>query len=626
MSRRTCVPTRSSPCNPVIRRAAAAIEGLELRRLLSASSLDTSFNNGSGFLAVDVDGSDSGGAVVVQPWDDKIVVLNNGSLGAQLVRYDEDGSNPTVHDLSADGFGVVVDVAVAPGNKLVVVGDDGGGDIRVARYGSTLGSPEFSNNYDINSGSTDAATGVAVRGNGTIVVGGQAGTDMFVLQLDIAGAATSTTVINFGFSTQAGGIALDPTSGFAVIVGDYNDGTQNFAAARVDDNGILDITFDGDGLLLVNDLGGTETLTAATISSSGDIFAVGTAGGAGVLAHIGSNGAFDGAFGGGGTVNVLGAELAAFDVAFEANNNASNKLLITGLPSSLDFSLSRYTTTGAADATFDGDGNVQTDIGSLAIGFSLAQHGDGRIVVAGMADDDLAVARYGDAPGGNVVTADYDNQTDKLTVTGTTGADAVVVTRNTNGVFVQAGLTTFGPFTFGSTGQISITLGDGDDQLNVASSLTVSLFVDGGAGNDTIKGGGGNDILLGGPGNDRLMGAAGRDLLIGGTGVDRVLGDQDDDIIIGGITTHDANPAALQAIHSEWTSARSYAVRVANLQTGTGSLIRNNGTFFLAVGSTLLDDGAADSLTGNAGSDWFILSGTDVLTDVHSYEFGPTIL
>jgi Ca2+-binding RTX toxin-like protein len=51
--------------------------------------------------------------------------------------------------------------------------------------------------------------------------------------------------------------------------------------------------------------------------------------------------------------------------------------------------------------TFDGDGNVQTDIGLLAIGFSLAQHGDGRIVVAGMADDDLAVARYGSAPVNN---------------------------------------------------------------------------------------------------------------------------------------------------------------------------------------------------------------------------------
>jgi Ca2+-binding RTX toxin-like protein len=184
---------------------------------------------------------------------------------------------------------------------------------------------------------------------------------------------------------------------------------------------------------------------------------------------------------------------------------------------------------------------------------------------------------------------------------------------------------TYGPFS--PSGQIRITLGDGNDQLNVASSMTVSMFVDGGAGDDTIKGGGGNDILLGGPGNDRLMGAAGRDLLIGGTGADRILGDQDDDIMISGTTAHDTNAAALQAIASEWTSTRSYLVRIANIQDGSGSpTMRNNGSFFFAVGSTLSDDGAADSLTGNAGSDWFILSATDVLTNVQSSEFGPTIV
>ena len=65
--------------------------------------------------------------------------------------------------------------------------------------------------------------------------------------------------------------------------------------------------------------------------------------------------------------------------------------------------------------------------------------------------------------------------------------------------------------------------------------------------------------------------------------------------------------AALDAIMAEWTSARSYAHRVANL-SGTGSGPRNNGNYFLIAGgpsATVFDNGAIDVLNGGSGMDWF---------------------
>ena len=132
---------------------------------------------------------------------------------------------------------------------------------------------------------------------------------------------------------------------------------------------------------------------------------------------------------------------------------------------------------------------------------------------------------------------------------------------------------------------------DGDDTL------------EGGARNDLLFGGLGKDILLGGSDNDMLTGHFGRDLLIGGTGADRLVGTDDDDILIAGSTDHDANDAALQAIMDEWTSARDYLSRVANIRDGSGGGGVNGAFFF--DNATVNDDGAVDTLTGSLGQDWF---------------------
>src|SRR5207249_7565770 len=127
---------------------------------------------------------------------------------------------------------------------------------------------------------------------------------------------------------------------------------------------------------------------------------------------------------------------------------------------------------------------------------------------------------------------------------------------------------------------IVILGGDGADTINVGGSVGNAVFIDGGAGNDSVKGGPGNDTILGGTGDDLLVGGAGRDLLIGGLGADRIVGNTDDDILVAGTTAHDNNDTALTAIMAEWTSARTYTQRVNNIRNGSGSATRANGSYF----------------------------------------------
>ena len=149
-------------------------------------------------------------------------------------------------------------------------------------------------------------------------------------------------------------------------------------------------------------------------------------------------------------------------------------------------------------------------------------------------------------------------------------------------------------------------------------------LLDGGDGDDRLKGGNGPNVLLGGGGNDLLVGGGDRDVLIGGTGADRIVGNGEDDILIAGTTTFDANETALLAIQAEWTSAADYNTRIAHLSNISPG--GRNGNVFLLANQTVLDDDAVDTLTGDTGRDWFFanISGTgakDKITDLTADEF-----
>jgi hypothetical protein len=193
-----------------------------------------------------------------------------------------------------------------------------------------------------------------------------------------------------------------------------------------------------------------------------------------------------------------------------------------------------------------------------------------------------------------------------LVVGGTTGNDSIVINPGGPGaVKVLLGGVLLGSFS--PTSRILVYGQAGDDDIQVAGGVSLPAWLYGDAGNDTLHGGAGDDVLVGGAGKDELEGGQGRDLLIGGLGADTLIGNADDDLLIAGTTAFDSHDVALGAVMAEWTSARDYATRVANLK-GTGSGPRANGNNFLKASGpevTVFDDGAVDVLTGSGGDDWY---------------------
>lgn len=262
-------------------------------------------------------------------------------------------------------------------------------------------------------------------------------------------------------------------------------------------------------------------------------------------------------------------------------------------------------------ALYGGDGNDWLVGGSTTVmdggsGNNVLQDAAGGVTVAHgafLADDLL----YGGQA--LIIGGTAEDDTIRVTPVGNTGMVEVLINGVSQGIFLP-------------TGRIVAYGLAGDDDIQVAGSISLPAWLDGGAGNDRLKGGAGHDVLLGGDGDDLLVGGDGRDLLIGGLGADRIVGNAGDDILISGATDYDASAAALLAIMNEWTRTDAdFATRVNNLKNGGGlneSVLLNN--------RTVHDDGAADVLTGCEGQDWFLFdqdgdSGVkDKATDMKTFE------
>jgi hypothetical protein len=140
----------------------------------------------------------------------------------------------------------------------------------------------------------------------------------------------------------------------------------------------------------------------------------------------------------------------------------------------------------------------------------------------------------------------------------------------------------------------------------------------------TLIGDAQGNILIGGAEADTILGGTGASLLIGGAGNDTVTGGSGGDILIGGFTVYDQahNEVALMSILAEWQSGKSYAIRVYDLKFGGGL----NGSNVLRLGTTVIDDGGTDSLTGGShipgALDWFFAGAHDT---IHNFESGEQI-
>jgi uncharacterized delta-60 repeat protein len=283
--------------------------------------------------------------------------------------------------------------------------------------------------------SYSGARAVAVQADGRIVAAGFAHTDDSILsdvalvRYDAAGAPDPTFGSDGRVRTDFGGrfdealaVAVQADGGI-VVAGSSSDATgSDMAVARYTRDGLLDTSFDGDGMALV-DFGGDAVARAVAIQRDGKVVLAGRVirgSGAGccaadfALARLTRAGAPDRSFGGDGRVDtdfLAGADNGQ-DAADAVLVQADGRILAAGSGvaggGSVDFAVARYRADGSLDPTFGGNGRVTTDfVGEIDEVRDLAVDPGGRIVAGGQSCElpgqsdevcDFGLVRY--TPGG----------------------------------------------------------------------------------------------------------------------------------------------------------------------------------------------------------------------------------
>ena len=299
-----------------------------LTRINADGTLDTTFN-GTGRVTTPVlAGDDSANAVAIQA-DGKIVAVGTALTGSipdyAIVRYNTNGSLDTTFNGTGKvvlsifpGDDVATAVAIQSDGKIVVVGYSIGGgqtNYNIVRY-NTNGTLDTSFSFDgiftvSISAANDFARAVTLQTDGKIVVAGSAynGTnnDFAVVRINTNGTL-DTTFHGTGFLTfsmlsgndVAYSVAMQP-DGKIILAGSANNGSNDdFAVARVTDDGYLDISWNITGKVTTAMLAGNDVAYTAAVQSDGKIVAAGSAVTGGqtdlAMARFTSTGALDTTF------------------------------------------------------------------------------------------------------------------------------------------------------------------------------------------------------------------------------------------------------------------------------------------------------------------------------------------
>jgi uncharacterized delta-60 repeat protein len=317
------------------------------------------------------------------------------------------------------------DIAVQPDGKVVAAGyaytESGGYDFAVARYlpnGTLDTSFSGDGKQFVNiGGESDYAHALILQPDGKIVVVGEAfdPDTLFSLfgairlnadgSLDTTFSGDGKQTIDFGTESSSAWDAVLQPDGKIVMGGEMN---SDFALARLNTDGSLDLTFSDDGLTTA-DFGTLEAALGLALGSDGRIVMVGSntkpiAIGFGsdfAVASFNPDGSPDNTFSGDGKVTTdLGGD---FNDASSVVVQSDGKLLVVGntflngTPATSSFALVRYLPDGSLDTTFSGDGMQTTDFGGDDFARDVVLQPDGKIVVVGSSDGSAAgfvISRY----------------------------------------------------------------------------------------------------------------------------------------------------------------------------------------------------------------------------------------
>lgn len=394
-----------------------------------AGTLDTTFD-GDGKVVTNLGGFEIARSVAIQP-DEKIVIAGSSLNDMLIIRYDENGSL----DATFSGDGVeTVDFALGDDEAYAVEVDSNGKivaggyatdpvtgeDFALARFNSD-GTPDLTFNLtgkvtiDFNT-PLDRIFDIKIDSSGKIVAAGRAcsagslnNCNFIVARYNPDGSPDEDFGIDGFFETDFMGDYDEPSAlwihsnGTILLVGGSG---VNVGMARYNPDGSPDFAFSGDGKL-VTDLGLEIGARAwdVLVYPDGRILVAGQAGSTPedfVVARFHSDGSLDSNFGASGTGVVRDDFFSGIDAAQSVTLQYDYKIIVSGwaeLPGAdRTFGLIRYTQNGLLDDSFGDGGKVTTDFmpgaGFSEIAYAVALQHDGKIVAAGRADIDVALARY----------------------------------------------------------------------------------------------------------------------------------------------------------------------------------------------------------------------------------------
>lgn len=280
----------------VVGRAAgtAPFGSVGLHRYNTDGTLDTSFGGGDGMVVTDVGISSRAYDVVIQP-DGKIVIVGDANPATTarflVARYNPDGTPD--NGFSGDGILMIGStaldyrayaVALQSDGKIIVGGNDPfqGLWIRINSNGTFDGSNSFLTTPVF-------VRDIAIQADGKIVFGGTSGgpnepfyNNMAVARhnpdksLDKSFGYNGLIMINFGAESVGNALAIQADS--RIVIGGYvSSNGKDFALARLNTNGFLDVGFGTSGRV-ITDFGVNDAqIDGLILQSDGKIVAAGEA-------------------------------------------------------------------------------------------------------------------------------------------------------------------------------------------------------------------------------------------------------------------------------------------------------------------------------------------------------------
>ncbi len=206
-------------------------------------------------------------------------------------------------------------------------------------------------------------------------------------------------------SDRAYSILIQP-DGKIIMAGTVINSDYDFAMARYNSDGSLDLTFSVDGKVSTDFSGANNQCYTAALQADGKIILAGQTNNPSsndfALIRYNADGTLDNSFGTNGKVSTsFGNDMTSATINALAVQ-ADGKIVAAGEfrdGSSSLFALARYTADGNLDNTFSVDGKITTNAGdNFSQAYSLALQPDGKILAAGYAQvggtNYFAVLRY----------------------------------------------------------------------------------------------------------------------------------------------------------------------------------------------------------------------------------------